>query len=90
MLPQAVCNICLDSDTSITSPDCHKDNTHLLKITACKVSGLNRLLCSEVTCRHKPMQAWFKSHFNPSKGHKNFKAFSVSRAGSRKFSSNVI
>ena len=71
-LPNNVCTICLNTDTTKSSPQCH-NNVQQLPFK-CNVTGLHRLICSRCD-DHKHEQNWYKSYFNEKDGFKNRKSY---------------
>ena len=78
--PKELCKTCL-----FTGPDhnqTHDMNTWINKVV-CPKSKLHALLCPDATCDHKSLQDYFRNHFNPTKGLRNFTDFNRPNTNAR-------
>ena len=69
-LPKAACAVCLNTDTLINPPTCHRQNPGYM----CPISKKNNVIC-ECVDTHDALQNHLHAHFNPAQGYNNVKIF---------------
>ena len=76
-LPKSVCKICLNSDTQINSPTCHRSNPSYM----CSISKKNNAIC-QCDDIHTGLQQYLHSNFDPAIGPQNIRIFRQSKNSS--------